>query len=81
MAPILAVVFPSAWMRACSLLFISGKDNKDSLSEIVLFIYVLGYLRFDYKRCLTCFEKFIGNVWDSFCMHFEGGKQVEFLGL
>ena len=28
-----------------------------------MFIYVLGYLRFDKKRCLTCLEKFIRNVW------------------
>ena len=32
------------------------------------------YLRFDYKLCLTCLETFISNVWDSFCMHFDGGK-------
>jgi hypothetical protein len=54
-APILAVVFPSMWKRTRSLVFFSGKDNNDSPSEIILF-YVLGYLRFDYKRCLTCLE-------------------------
>ena len=54
--------------------FFSGKDNNDSLSYILLFIYVLGYLRFDYKRCLSCLEKLISNVYDSFCMHFDGGK-------
>ena len=55
-------------MRARSLVFFSGNDNTDSLN--VLFIYILGYLRLDYKHCL----KFISNVWDSFCMHFDGGK-------
>ena len=31
-------------------------------------------IRFDYKPFLTCLDKFIGTVWDSLCMHFEGGK-------
>ena len=50
--------------RACSLVFFSCKDNNDSTFKIWAFIYILGYLRFDYKRCLTCLEKFISNVWD-----------------
>ena len=37
-------------------------------------MYVLGYLRFDYKHCLTCLEKFISNVCGLICMHFDGGK-------
>jgi hypothetical protein len=37
-------------------------------------MYVLVYLKIDYKRCLTCLEKFLSNVWDSFCIHFDGEK-------
>ena len=64
MAPFLAVVFPSVWKRTLSLVIFSGKDNNDLASYILSFIYVLGHLRFDYKHCLTCQDKFIGNVWD-----------------
>ena len=44
----------------------------------VSFICVLGYLKFDDKRSLTCLEWFISNVWDSFGMHFEGGNWIDY---
>ena len=65
-------------MKARSLLFISSIEHTILCLKFYHFFYLLGYLRFDYKRCLTCLDKFIGNVWDSFCMHFEGGKPVDY---